>query len=162
MFVRTTSPGSDIDICEFGSLVGTIATYLTGLVFAIQHTTCDQPVNVATCEPVNVDTDACLSPKLEFFATLVIMLTTALGLLSFVRVRWTVGRMKKVGLHKYLDETLEEQRNEQDKMLAMRKEQVDKQHARLQRKDTAVDDVETSGETANPTFVEDDAAESAE
>ncbi len=137
----------DVSICW--ALVGTLTTYLAGLVFALQQERCDPSV-VALGVP-----DACLSTTLEYLTIVVILATCCLGIFASVSVWRTVAYKKEKGVHAYLDETVEKQRQEQEKLLAARKGQVSKQHARLRSGEAEKEAVVANDAEADDNVVDD-------
>ena len=135
-----------IDECEQFALLGTVLTYLAGLVFTFEHASCDT-------ESIDRKRDECLSKTLEYFAALVIIVTAALGIYTELRVMISVKHKTKVGVHAYLEESVTKLMDEHEVSNQKRIEQAHKQEARylaeLQEREGKG---ESAVETANPTF----------
>jgi len=74
--------------CEQGALVGTILTYLAGLVFTFEKETCDS---------TELSDEQCLSQLLEYFAVIVIMTTTIIAAWTEFSVARTVAKKTTLG-----------------------------------------------------------------
>jgi len=122
---------STVDFCEMVGLLGAAITYLSGLVFTLQHESCDP--EIATSEE---SSDECLSVYLEYFTLFIILFTCFQAFFCMWRVHAEYAKVPKddegkKDLIKFDADNLKKEKETQDDKLDKRRRQVARQHTRV-------------------------------
>jgi hypothetical protein len=131
---------SNVDKCEQGALFGAVLLYLAGLVFEYEKEVCADDSSEQKLE-------ACMSKGLEFAALLVIVGTAGMAIYTQIMVLRVVRRKTKIGLHEFLNETLEQQQQKADTIQKAKRAQADKQ---ILRENSSDDIPESESKFSNP------------
>jgi hypothetical protein len=116
---------STVDFCEMIGLLGAAITYLSGLVFTLQHESCDP--EIATSEE---SSDECLSVYLEYFTLFILLITWFQAFVSMWRVHAEYAKVEG-DLIKFDRDKLDDEEENQAIQLEKRQRQVKRQHSRM-------------------------------
>lgn len=111
--------------------MGTVLTYLAGLVFTFEKETCEAIEDSGTFIASGESEDRCLSQLLEYGAALIIMATTVLAGYTEFQVAHTVRLKTKIGMHMFLENEIAAQDAEHKSAHDKRVEQAHKKEARF-------------------------------
>jgi hypothetical protein len=111
--------------------MGTVLTYLAGLVFTFEKETCEAIEDSGAFIASGEGEERCLSQLLEYGAALVIVATTGLAAYAEFQVARTVRLKTKIGMHMFLEKEIAAQDTEHKSAHDKRVEQARKKEARF-------------------------------
>ena len=111
--------------------MGTVLTYLAGLVFTFEKETCEAIEDSGAFIASGEGEERCLSQLLEYGAALVIVATTGLAAYAEFQVARTVRLKTKIGMHMFLEKEIAAQDTEHKSAHDKRVEQAHKKEARF-------------------------------